>query len=127
VKHHGATLERFNVLLFTDAHHCSPMSISILCTLSFATMLPMKSVCDAILPQFAHFHLTLDTCRERISVSGRRRKNQASTGSIRTARETSAQFLVIGLWIAVHVEASKGDKVTFFLMDFKTRESKRVP
>jgi len=49
-----------------------------------------------------------------ISGDGITRKNQASTGSIPTATETLAQFLVIDLWIAVHVEANKGNKVARF-------------
>src|SRR6266699_663265 len=49
-----------------------------------------------------------------ISGDGITRENHASTGSIPTATKTLAQFLVIDLWIAVHIEANKGNKVASF-------------
>ena len=59
-----------------------------------------------------------------ISGEGITRKNHASTRFISQPRETLAQFLVIDLWIAVHVEVNKGNKVASFWVDFiKTMES----
>ena len=79
------------------------------------TQLPavVKSACNAILPQFAHSKIAPD----RVERNFRRRDNtekSGSTGSMRTVTETRAQFLVIDLWIAVHIEVNKGNKVALF-------------
>jgi len=61
-----------------------------------------------------HIHRLRRGVSSGISGDGITRKNHASTGFIRTATETLAQFMVIDLWIAVHIEANKGNTVGRF-------------
>jgi hypothetical protein len=88
-----------------------------------STQLPLWSspLATPFLPQFAHFQIAPGRVVSEFQSTERRRKIKASTGSICGAGETLAQFILIGLWMLVHIEENKRDKSCAFLMDFKAR------
>src|SRR5438132_7247579 len=73
----------------------------------------VKFACDAIFASICTFPDCAGPCRAGFQ-EAKQRERSGSIGSIRTATETLAQFLVIDLWIALHVEANKGNKVALF-------------